>query len=420
MNVSGPDAVIILGDTKGSIPRDRTGSYVAIVKTGFLGEAPVAVVSVSGGAHEGRSRSSARERLSGSALLAAPVIVKGPLLELALPLWFEIGSLVVLTLVLVADLLIVYKRPHVPSMREASLWVAFYVGLALVFALLMLVLGGAEQSGQFLAGWLTEYSLSIDNLFVFVIIMARFSVPRKYQQEVLMVGIIIALVLRGIFILLGAQLIENFSWIFYIFGAFLLYTAIRQAISKEDEADDAENGFIRLLRRRISISKEYDGAKIRTVIDGKKIFTPMLIVFLAIGTTDLIFALDSIPAIFGITESPFIVFTANVFALMGLRQLYFLLGGLLERLEYLKYGIAVILAFIGVKLVLHALHTNELPFINGGMGVAWAPEIGTWTSLGVIIGSMAVATLASLVKAGHDARTRGHSLAEEISVPVEK
>ena len=337
-------------------------------------------------------------------------------MELALPLWFEVGSLVVLTLILVADLLIVYKRPHVPSMREASLWVAFYVGLALIFAVLMLVLGDAEHAGQFLAGWLTEYSLSIDNLFVFVIIMARFSVPRKYQQEVLMVGIIIALVLRGIFILLGAQLIESYSWIFYIFGAFLFYTAVRQALSSEEDTEDKENAVIRLLRRRIRISSEFDGAKVRTRIDGKKVFTPMLIVFIAIGTTDLIFALDSIPAIFGITESPFIVFTANIFALMGLRQLYFLLGGLLERLEYLKYGIAVILGFIGVKLVLHAMHENELPFINGGEHILWAPEIGTWTSLGVIIGSMAVATVASLIKANHDAKKRGHTLAEEISV----
>ncbi len=336
-------------------------------------------------------------------------------MELALPVWFEVGSLVVLTLVLVADLLIVYKRPHVPSMKEAGLWVAFYVGLALVFALLMLLVAGGEYAGQFLAGWLTEYSLSIDNLFVFVIIMARFSVPRKYQQEVLMVGIIIALVLRGIFILLGAQLIENFSWIFYIFGAFLLYTAIHQALAKEADEDEGENRFVRYLRRHIRISPGYDGAKVRTVIDGRKIFTPMLIVFIAIGTTDLIFALDSIPAIFGITTSPFIVFTANVFALMGLRQLYFLLGGLLERLEYLKYGIAFILFFIGVKLFLHALHTNEVPFINGGAGVGWAPEIDTWTSLGVIIVSMTVATIASLIKAQADARKRGHTLAEEVS-----
>jgi tellurite resistance protein TerC len=336
--------------------------------------------------------------------------------ELALPLWFEAGSLVVLTLILVADLLIVYKRPHVPSMREAGLWVGFYVGLALIFALLMLVLGDAEHAGQFLAGWLTEYSLSIDNLFVFVIIMARFSVPRKYQQEVLMVGIIIALVLRGIFILLGAQLIESYAWIFYIFGAFLFYTAVKQAFSSEDETEEKENGVIRLLRRRIRMSSEFDGSKVRTLIEGKKVFTPMLIVFIAIGTTDLIFALDSIPAIFGITQSPFIVFTANLFALMGLRQLYFLLGGLLERLEYLKYGIAVILGFIGVKLVLHAMHTNEVFFINGGDPMLWAPEIDTWTSLGVIIGSMAVATIASLIKARHDALKRGHTLAEEISV----
>ncbi len=327
-------------------------------------------------------------------------------MELAIPLWFEIGSLVLLTGILLADLLIVFKRPHVPSMREATLWVVFYVALALIFALMMLWLTDAEFAGQFLAGWLTEYSLSIDNLFVFVIIMARFSVPRKYQQEVLMVGIIIALVLRGIFILLGASLIENFSWIFYIFGAFLLYTAVHQAVAKEDEDEEAENVVVRYLKRHIAISSTFEGSKIRTVIDGKKFFTPMLIVFIAIGTTDLVFALDSIPAIFGITTSPFIVFTANIFALMGLRQLYFLLGGLLERLHYLKYGIAFILFFIGVKLLFHALHTNEVPFINGGHGVEWAPEIDTWTSLGVIIASMVIATIASLVKTGRDAKKK--------------
>ncbi|MFC9919312.1 TerC family protein [Agromyces binzhouensis] len=331
----------------------------------------------------------------------------------ALPLWFEVGSLVVLTLILVADLLMVIKRPHVPSFRESTLWVVFYIALALVFAGLMFVIGDAEHGAQFLAGWLTEYSLSIDNLFVFVIIMARFAVPRKYQQEVLMVGIILALILRGIFILLGAQLIENFSWIFYIFGAFLLYTAAQQAFGDhEDEGRDS--ALIRLLRRRLPITNDYDGIRLRTMIDGRRFFTPMLIVFVAIGTTDLIFALDSIPAIFGITQSPFIVFTANVFALMGLRQLYFLLGGLLERLEYLKYGIAFILAFIGVKLVLHAMHENELPFINGGEHIEWAPDISTWTSLAVIIAAMAVATVASVVKANLDARRRGHTLGEEI------
>jgi tellurite resistance protein TerC len=314
-----------------------------------------------------------------------------------LPLAFEVVSLVVLVLILAADLLLAFKRPHVPSMKEATLWVVFYVGLALVFALMMLIFADGEHAGQFLAGWLTEYSLSIDNLFVFVIIMSRFNVPRKYQQEALMVGIIIALILRGIFILIGAQLIESLSFVFYIFGAFLLYTAWKQAFGHGDDGD-GDNAFVRLLRRRIDISPDFDGARVRTTFEGKRMFTPMLIVFLALGSTDLLFALDSIPAIFGITQSPFIVFTANVFALMGLRQLYFLLGGLLDRLVYLHYGIAFILGFIGVKLVLHAMHANELPFINGGEPIEWAPEIDTWTSLAVIIGSMAVATVASLIR----------------------
>lgn len=321
-----------------------------------------------------------------------------------LPVAFEVVTLVVLVLILVADLVLAYRRPHVPSTRESALWVGLYVGLALVFALLMLLLVDAEHAGQFIAGWVTEYSLSIDNLFVFVIIMARFSVPRKYQQEVLMVGIVIALVLRGIFILLGAQLIENFSWIFYMFGAFLVYTAVRQAFENHDDMEETESGVIRFLRRRIPISSTFDGGKLRTVIDGKKTFTPILVVIVALGTTDLIFALDSIPAIFGITTDPFLVFTANIFALMGLRQLYFLLGDLIDKLEYLHYGIAFILAFIGVKLVFHALHENELPFINGGRGVEWAPEISTWTSLAVILASMAVATVASLIKLRIDTR----------------
>ncbi|GAA1443246.1 TerC family protein [Leifsonia poae] len=331
-------------------------------------------------------------------------------MELALPAWFEITSFVVLLLILAFDLLIVFKRPHIPSPKESTLWVSFYVALALIFALLMFLIGDAEHAGQFLAGWLTEYSLSIDNLFVFVLIMSRFAVPRKYQQEVLMVGIIIALVLRGIFIVLGASLIASFSWIFYIFGAFLLYTAIHQAFSKHEENEDEENGFVRFMRKRLKVSNQYEGFKLRTLVDGKRMFTPLIIVFLALGTTDLLFALDSIPAIFGITQSPFIVFAANVFALMGLRQLYFLLGHLLDKLEYLKYGIAFILFFIGVKLVFHAMHENEVPFINGGEHIEWAPDINTWTSLAVIILSMAVATIASLVKL----KMSGSSIAEAI------
>ncbi|MCC4907086.1 TerC/Alx family metal homeostasis membrane protein [Microbacterium sp. cx-59] len=324
-----------------------------------------------------------------------------------IPVWFEITALVALVLVLLADLLIILKRPHIPSMKEATLWVAFYVSLALVFAVILFgVTGSGDAAGEFVAGWLTEYSLSVDNLFVFVLLMSQFAVPRKYQQEVLMVGIIIALVLRGGFIMLGAVLIENLSWIFYVFGAFLIFTAWRQAFpGKEDHGAETETGLVRFLRRFINISDSYDGSKLRTTVGGKRIWTPMILVFIAIGFTDLVFAIDSIPAIFGITQSPFIVFTANLFALMGLRQLFFLLGGLLEKLKYLHYGIAFILAFIGVKLFFHALHENELPFINGGEHVEWAPDISTLASLAVIIAAMAVATIASLIAARADEKS---------------
>ncbi|MFT4029168.1 MAG: TerC family protein [Protaetiibacter sp.] len=319
-------------------------------------------------------------------------------MQLALPPWFEIGTYVVLALILAVDLLLAYRRPHVPSNRESLIWIGFYVLLALVFAGLMLWLGDAEHAGQFIAGWLTEYSLSIDNLFVFLLIMARFAVPKRYQQEMLMIGIILALVFRGIFILLGAALIENFSWIFYLFGAFLVYTAIQQVRTGPDDEVERENRMLSWLRTRVAITDTFDGAKVRTTVDGTRMFTPVLLVLIALGTTDLVFALDSIPAIFGITQSPFIVFTANVFALMGLRQLYFLLGDLVDKLEYLKYGIAFILAFIGVKLVFHAMHENELPFINDGRPIEWAPDISTWTSLAVIVASMAVAVVASLIR----------------------
>lgn len=323
-----------------------------------------------------------------------------------MPFWFEVTSLTVLTLILVLDLLLILKRPHIPSMRESTLWVVFYVVLALIFAGLMFALGGSQQGVEFLAGWLTEYSLSIDNLFVFVIIMGRFAVPKKYQQEALMIGIIMALIFRAIFILLGAQLIENFSWIFYIFGAWLVYTAYKQ-ITHDDDATPKDNAFVRMLKRRVSFTDGFREGKLRVKENGVWHFTPMVLVLFALGTTDILFALDSIPAIFGITESPFIVFTANLFALMGLRQLYFLLGGLLDRLIYLKFGIAFILAFIGVKLVLHAMHVNELPFINGGEPIAWAPEISTWVSLLVIVAAMAVATIASLGHARREAAAAG-------------
>ena len=316
-----------------------------------------------------------------------------------IPVAFEVGSLVVLTLILVADLLLVIKRPHIPSTKESALWVAFYVTLALLFAVALWLIGDTDHALEFVSGWLTEYSLSIDNLFVFVLIMGQFAVPRKYQQEVLMVGIIIALVLRAAFIMIGAVLIEQLSWVFYIFGAFLVYTALKQVFEKEEHDDDvkAESFIVRTLRRFVPIHDQYDGSKIRTVVNGKKMLTPMLVVFVSIGVTDLIFAIDSIPAIFGITQVPFLVFATNLFALMGLRQLYFLLGDLLEKLRYLKFGVAFILAFIGVKLVFHAMHVNELPFVNGGRPIEWAPEISNWLSLGVIVASIVVSTVASLV-----------------------
>ncbi len=322
-----------------------------------------------------------------------------------IPVWFEITAMVVLVAVLIGDLLLIRIRPHIPSTKESTLWVVFYVGLALVFAGLLWAIAGGQFAGEFLTGWALEYSLSIDNLFVFVLIMVQFSVPRRLQQEVLMVGIIIALVLRGLFILAGVAIIENFSPIFYLFGAFLVWTAIRQAMPEgEEEEPKKDNVLVRFLRRRIHISDEFDDAKLRTVVDGKQMWTPMILVFIVIGVTDLMFAIDSIPAIFSITHNSFLVFTANIFALMGLRQLYFLLGDLLDRLRYLHYGIAIILAFIGVKLIFHAMHVNELSFINGGQPIEWAPEIPIWLSLTVILVSMLGATLASLIASSRERR----------------
>jgi tellurite resistance protein TerC len=314
-----------------------------------------------------------------------------------LPVWFEIATFVGLTVLLLADLALVVRRPHEPSPKESALWVTFYVVLALLFGVVLLMVTNGRYATEFYAGWLTEYSLSVDNLFVFVIIMARFKVPRALQQEALMVGIIIALVLRGVFILLGAAVIDRFTWVFYLFGAFLVYTAVN-LVRGHGEADEyEENAVIRRLRRVLPLTDEFSGSKLRVVRDGARLWTPMLVVFLALGTTDLLFALDSIPAIFGLTREGFIVFTANVFALMGLRQLYFLLGGLLKRLVYLSYGLAVILAFIGVKLVLEAVHENSLPFLNGGEPIEAVPEIPIWLSLAVIVGVLLVATVASLM-----------------------
>ncbi|MBC7723633.1 MAG: TerC family protein [Burkholderiaceae bacterium] len=289
------------------------------------------------------------------------------------------------------------RTPHTPSIGESARWSVFYISLALLFGVGIGIVSGWTFGGEYFAGYLTEKALSIDNLFVFLIIMSGFAVPKEHQQKVLMIGIIIAIVLRGIFIAVGAALIDNFSWVFYVFGALLLVLAYNQAFGSH-ESDPANGRAVKLMRRILPITDDYHGGSFAVRVDGKRFFTPLLLVIIAIGVVDLVFAVDSIPAIYGLTEEAYIVFTANVFALMGLRQLYFLIGGLLERLVYLAQGLAVILGFIGVKLVLHALHINELPFVNGGQGVDWAPEIPIWFSLTFIGATVAVATVASLIK----------------------
>jgi tellurite resistance protein TerC len=319
--------------------------------------------------------------------------------------WVWLTTVAVLVGLLAVDVFVIGRRPHEPSMRECAIAITFYIGLALLFGLGVLVASGGRYAGEFFAGWLTEYSLSIDNLFVFVIIMARLAVPRPLQQTALLVGVILALLMRGIFIALGAAAIKEFSWVFYIFGAFLVVTAVRLAMHKEDDQDDyKENAVLRSLKRRLPATDDYHGVKLFARENGRRLMTPMLVVIVALGTTDLLFALDSIPAIYGLTKEPYLVFAANVFALMGLRQLYFLIGGLLERLVYLSIGLSAVLAFIGVKLVLEALHGNELPFVNGGEHVG-VPQIPIWLSLVVIVTTLVVTTVASLIKARHDPDT---------------
>ena len=315
--------------------------------------------------------------------------------------WVTIG---VAAAVLAFDVIWIARNPHRPSNRETGIALSIYVGAAILFGLGMWYFVGAQLAGEYFAGWLTEYSLSVDNLFIFLLIMAKFAVPEKLQQFALMIGIIIAIVLRGIFIWLGAAAIENFSWVFYIFGAFLIYTAVK--LAREGESDDdeyEENRFMKWVEHRFPATQTFQGTKLFVIENGKRLATPLFFVIVALGTTDLLFALDSIPAIYGLTAEPYIVLVANLFALMGLRQLYFLLGGLLQKLVYLSIGLAVLLAFIGVKLLLHALHTNELPFINGGENVN-VPEIPIWMSLGAIVLILGTTTVLSLRKTRKDER----------------
>jgi len=319
----------------------------------------------------------------------------------ALTWWLTIGLLAAF---LVVDIAVIGRRPHVPSMKECAIALAFFVGLAVVFGLWVWWSEGGQYAGEFYAGWLTEYSLSIDNLFVFLLIMRKFMVPEKYQQTALLIGIVIAIVLRGVFIALGAAVINQYAWIFYLFGLFLIYTAVK--LAREGQSDDdefEENRILRWVERRFPVATEYNGTKLTVNEAGKRLLTPMFIVILALGTTDLLFALDSIPAIYGLTKEPYLVLTANIFALMGLRQLYFLIGGLLQRLVYLSIGLSVLLAFIGVKLILHALHENNLPFVNNGEPLP-VPDIPISVSLGAIVVILGVTAVASLLKSARDDR----------------
>ena len=310
------------------------------------------------------------------------------------PLWLWLATVAGLLALLAADLVLLGRGEREVSPREAAVSVGIYVALAAGFGVALLMTAGAGPAGEFFAGWLTEYSLSVDNLFVFVVIMSAFAVPRPNQRNVLMAGIVLALLLRGVFIALGAQLIAHFDWVFYGFGAFLIYTAYK-LVRRPDEQEFRENAALRLIRRVLPTTDAYHGTKIVVRVGGGLVVTPMLIVMIAIGSTDLLFALDSIPAIFGLTQEPYLVFAANAFALLGLRQLYFLIGGLLDRLVYLSVGLSAILCFIGAKMILEALH---------GSGVEWAVTVPVWASLAVIVSILVAATVASVAAARRRAR----------------
>ena len=295
------------------------------------------------------------------------------------------------------------RTPHEPTMREAARWSVGYIAVAVVFGVIVTAVWGREYGEEYFAGYITEKSLSIDNLFVFVIMISSFRVPRRYQQEVLLAGIVIALVLRLVFILAGAALIENFSWVFYLFGAWLLWTAVAQAREGVEEPEEHDvdgyrpSGFVKLVSRIVPMTDGFVGGRLLHRHAGRTMITPLLLCIIAIGTADVMFAVDSIPAIYSLTAEPYLVFAANAFSLLGLRQLYFLIDGLLDRLVYLHYGLAAILGFIGLKLINHALHTNEVPFINGGRPWDVVAEPSTGVSLGLIVVVILITIIASVL-----------------------
>ncbi|HKN99651.1 MAG TPA: TerC/Alx family metal homeostasis membrane protein [Pseudonocardiaceae bacterium] len=318
---------------------------------------------------------------------------------LNVPVWLWLVTVLGLLVLVSIDLVVVDRKPHQISVFEAGRWVAGYVACAIVFGLLVWAIAGGKFAGEFFSGYLTEYSLSVDNLFVFLVIISAFKVPAIHQHKVLLVGILIALLLRGALIVAGAALISQFVAVFYLFGAFLIYTSYRIARSPdaEDEAEYEDNAVIRLLRRAVPVAKRYHDGRSVVRVDGRRMITPMLVVMVAIGTTDLLFALDSIPAVFGLTKDPYLVFAVNAFALMGLRQLYFLIGGMIARLVYLRFGLAVLLLFIGVKLILGVVHDDWQPFRAGQQSVS-VPVPGAGVSLAVVVGVIAVTVVASLIK----------------------
>jgi tellurite resistance protein TerC len=311
------------------------------------------------------------------------------------PMWVWVLTVVAIVAIIGVDLVLADRRPHHIGIREATLWVLFYVGLAALFAAGLFVFAGSEHGEQFVAGYVTEYSLSVDNLFVFVLLLTRFAVPDADQHKILLIGIAISLALRAACIAAGTAAIQAFEWIFYIFGVLLIYTAVKLAMQREDSQPDFHDSrTVRLIRRFVPTTEAYDGSRLVTSVEGRRMFTPMIIVVLAIGAANVVFALDSIPAIFGLTTVGYIVFTANAFALMGLRQLYFLVGDLLDRLLYLTYGLAVILGFIGVKLIIEALQSEGVE----DLGPVHLPEIGILVSLGFIAGTLVLTTIASLAR----------------------
>jgi tellurite resistance protein TerC len=296
------------------------------------------------------------------------------------------------------------RGAHVPTLSESAFWSAIYVGIAIIFGFGVLLFGGTDMGAQYFAGWITEKALSVDNLFVFLIVLGSFKVPRAEQEKALLFGIVFSLIVRTGFIFLGSALINSFAWVFYLFGLILLITAGNLLRPESEDERSADNIIVRGARRYLRTSDQYDADKLFTIQDGRRVLTPMLLVMVAIGGTDVLFALDSIPAIFGLTQNVYLVFTATAFSLLGLRQLYFLLDGLLDRLIYLSYGLAAILAFIGVKLILHALHENNVPFVNDGEPIE-VMEISTGLSLTVIIGVLIVTVVVSLLSPKGRAQT---------------